>query len=437
MTDQNAKNPAEPAQLASHGAAPMTGRFMTPGDQAISHAALLLSALTVGRSHIAGLSEANTVPAVMAILRQLGVRIERHADGWQVDGLGVGGLLAPAGPLELAQTGSATPLLLGLLAPYGFSSQLAGGLQCQSLMAALGVALDDDGETVTLRGPSVPLQVTAPSASTKAALLLAGAQIAGISTIVEPVPTQDHMEKLLSQFGGAVTVTHDAAGVASISVTGLTPLRPCHVEVPGDPSLAAYPLLAGLIVPGSDLVVENVLINPTRTGLIDTLLEMGGDIQFLNQHETGGEHVADLRVRSSRLKGVRVTAEHAAAMLDDIALLVVAAAYAQGETVIEGLADLRGARLDAIVAGLVANKVAAQVSADRLTIMGSGAVEGGGTVLTQGDAGMAMSFLVLGLASQQPVTIDDASIIDAGFPGFVAAMSAIGARFAPVKGSLS
>lgn len=447
--------PARSAPLASRGASPLTGRFRTPGDKAISHRALILGALAVGHTTIEGLLEAEDVLATAVALRQVGVRIEQRDGAWHVYGLGVGGLLAPEQPLDLGNSGTGARLLMGLLAPYPFASRFTGGptltrrpmqplLDALAPIGASATDARDGGLPLTLRGPRIALPINhtmaAPSEQIKSALLLAGAQIAGTSTVIEPVATGDHTEKMLADFGGAVTVVSDEAGGATISVSGLTELRPRHVLVPGDPSSAAYPVVAALIVPGSELLIENVLINPTRTGLIDTLLEMGGDIQFLNQHEAGGEHIADLRVRSSRLKGIHVGAVHAASMLDDIPVLAMAAAYAQGETVIEGIGELREQecdRLAATAAGLAANKVTVSEGEDSLTIGGSGKVEGGGKVASRDDHRIAMSFLVLGLASHKPVTLDDTSAIAASFPDFVASMTALGARFEPVKGRSS
>lgn len=454
MTDILPQNPATPAPLASHGASPLKGRIATPGDRAISHRALLIGALAVGRSTIEGLMESRDVLATADALRQLGVRVDARADAWHVHGLGVRGLLAPQVRLDLDTSATGLPLLLGMLAPYGFASRFTGGpaltrRPLQDLLEALapiGTVVDDaveGGLPLTLRGPTHPLPfhhaATAPSDQIKSALLLAAAQIPGISTIVEPVPTLDHTEKLLAEFGAEIGVAVDDAGTTTVTITGMAELKPCRILVPGDPSSAAYALVAALIVPGSELVIENVLVNPTRTGLIDTLLEMGGDIQFINQRQAGGEHVADLLVRSSRLKGLRVDARHAATMLDDIPILAVAAAYAQGETVIEGLAQLRHEdcdRLAATAAGLAANKITVTEGEASLTVVGDGKVEGGGTVLSQSDHRIAMSFLVLGLASRRRVTLDDTSAIAASFPGFVAAMTAAGCRFETVKGRL-
>lgn len=455
MNEMPTEIAAAPAPLASHGASPLAGRFVTPGDLAIAQRALALAALAIGRSTIEGPPESADLLVIIAALRQLGVHVELRDGVWQVHGLGVGGLLAPQGRLDLKESADALYLLLGLVAPHAFSARFAGGpdLTRHSLRGLLdaldpiGIVIEeavDGGLPLTLRGPTSPLPIqhvmTAPSEAIKSALLLAALQITGTSTIVEPMPTRDHSEKLLAEFGASISLATDGAGATSITIAGLTDLRPRPIRVPGDPSLAAYAVVAALVVPGSDLVVENVLVNPLRTGLIDTLLEMGGDIQFINQREVAGEHVADLRVRSSRLKGTRIIAEHAAPMLDDIAILAVAAAYAHGETVIEGLSALRelpGDRLAAIAAGLAANKVSVVEGDDSLTIGGSDKVDGGGRVSSRDDPVIAMSFLVLGLASRRRVTLDDTNAIARSFPGFVAAMAATGARFETPKGRKS
>ncbi|WEK04082.1 MAG: 3-phosphoshikimate 1-carboxyvinyltransferase [Candidatus Devosia phytovorans] len=449
MTDQI---PATPAPLACHGASPLAGHFATPGDKAISHRALILAALAVGQTTIEGLLDSDDVRATAAALGHLGVSVEEHDDVWHVHGLGVAGLMAPQVRLDMGNSGTGLRLLLGLLAPYDFPTRFTGGptLTRRPLralldaLAPIGVVVEetvDGGLPLTRRGPSLPLPfhhvMAAPSDQIKSALLLAAAQIPGTSTIVEPVSTSDSTEKLLADFGASISVTQDDGGGATITVNGLTELRPRPLTVPGDPSSAAYAVVGALVVPGSDLVVSNVLINPTRTGLIDTLLEMGGDIQFINQRELGGEPIADLRVRSSRLKGISVSANHAASMLDDIPVLAVAAAYADGETMIEGLAELRHQECDRLAAtagGLAANKVTVTEGEDSLTIVGTGKVDGGGTVESRADHRIAMSFLVLGLASKRPVTLDDTNAIAASFPGFVVAMAAAGARFETVKG---
>lgn len=441
-----------PVPLAAHGADPLTGRFTTPGDKAISHRALIIGALAVGRTTIEGLLEADDVLATAAALRQLGVGIERGEAAWLVDGLGVNGLLEPREPLNLGNSGTGARLLMGLLAAYPFATRVEGGPTLERrpmrpLLDALepvGVSVEPaggEGLPLTLRGSRWPLPVSQTLAvaddQIKSALLLAGLHVAATTTLVEPGPSRDHTENLLSAFGADISSVTGPDGKITITLAGLPELKPRHVVVPGDPSSAAYAIVAALCVPGSDLLVENVLINPTRTGLIDTLLQMGGDISFLNQHESGGEHVADLRVRSSRMKGVHVDAAHAAAMLDDIPALAVAAAFAQGETRIEGLAALRVQECDRLAAafdGLVANQVDAKQPGDALIIAGGGRVEGGGLVESRGDHRIAMSFLVLGLGSRHKVTLDDTAPIGASFPGFVATMTELGARFEQVKG---
>lgn len=442
----DAESPLQP--LSAHKSGPLSGRFATPGDKAISHRALIAGALAVGRTSIHDLLIADDVLATANALRALGVAVDIDDTQCVVQGLGVNGLLAPAAPLDFGNSGTGARLMLGLLAPYRFTSQFTGSATLtrrpmQSLFDALGamgmsVLESAAGQLpATIRGPgtAVPIHHTMaePSEQIKSALLLAGLAIPGTTTIVEPVPTPDHTERMLAAFGADIVTSLDETGAATIRLTGLPELKPRRVIVPGDPSAAAYAIVAALIVPGSDLVIENVLINSNRTGLIDTLLEMGGDIAFTNQREAGGEHVADLRVRSSRLRGVRIPAEHARAMLDDIPALAVAAAYADGSTAIEGIASLREQecdRLAAIAAGLAANGVECLEGRDQLLVKGVGAVPGGGRVETQGDHRIAMSFLVLGFASTAPIAIDDARPIAASFPGFVAAMKAAGANIA-------
>lgn len=442
-----------PTPLASHGADPLSGRLAVPGDRAIAHRALILAALTVGRTSIEGLPETGDILATVKALRQLGAHIESHDAAWQVDGLGVGGLLEPEQPMAFDNWGEAVPLLLGLLAPHDFTSRLLGGpllmarplhdvLDALALTGAREVDANDGRLPLRFAGAgmALPMRQTAASEAVKSALLLAAVQTAGTSVIAEPIATRDHTEKLLAAFGADLAMAETETGGTTITVRGRRHLRsPRRLVVPGDPSMAAYGVVAALIVPGSDLVVEGVLVNPLRTGLIDTLLEMGGDIQFLNQRDMGGEHVADLRVRSSRMKGVRIDSAHAAAMLDDIAILSIAAAFAQGETRIEGLGALRGLetdRLASLAAGLAASKVGVAEGEDSLTISGTGKVDGGGTITTRRDAAIAMSFLVLGLASRHKVTVDDAGSIDATFAGFIAALTAAGGRFPPIKGRL-
>lgn len=437
--------------LTATASSPLSGRFATPGDKAISHRALILAGLTVGQSSIDGLLEADDVLATAAALRQLGVTIVKQGDAYIVSGLGVRGLGQPAGELDLGNSGTGVRLLMGLLAPYDFATNFTGDATLtrrpmRSLLDALReigtkvTSAEGDRLPLTLEGPAMARPIhhisVTPSEQLKSALLLAGLHSPGTTTIVENVPTRDHTEKLLAAFGAEIATSVDDAGAATITLAGMPDLRPQHVVVPGDPSSAGYGIVAALIVRKSDLLVENVLINPTRTGLIDTLLEMGGDIQFINQRETGGDIVADLRVRSSRMKGVTVSAEHAALMLDDIPTLAVAAAFAEGTTLIEGLAELREQecdRLAATLAGLKANGVDCALRGDALAINGTGSVAGGGVAQSFGDHRMAMSFLVLELGAKKGASVDDSAPILASFPHFAATLAALGAQFDPAE----
>src|SRR5690606_26310033 len=288
-------------------------------------------------------------------------------------------------------------------------------------LRAIGVEVveDHDGRLpIALRGPETPLpvdyRVPMASAQVKSALLLAGLVIPGESRVIESVMTRDHTEKMLEGFGADIRIATDDAGVRTITVRGLPDLRAQSLVVPGDPSSAAFPLVAALIVPGSEVLIENVLLNATRTGLIDTLIEMGGDIALENRRASGGEDIADLRVRHSRLRGVRVPPERAPAMIDEYPVLAIAAAFAQGRTEMPGIEELRvkeSDRLSAVARGLEANGVACTEGHDFLVVEGRGGVAGGGVVETHLDHRIAMSFLVMGLASDAPVTVDDGAMI--------------------------
>jgi 3-phosphoshikimate 1-carboxyvinyltransferase len=441
-----------PRPLSARRSDPLRGRLRVPGDKSISHRAVILGAMAMGQTRIEGLLEGADVLSTIGAMRALGAKIEKHDiekhDAvWQVNGLGVGGFLEPQGPLDFGNAGTGVRLAMGALAPYGFTSHFIGdaSLSARPMRRVLdplrniGVELvsHDDGKLpISLRGPRTPLpihyRVPMASAQVKSSLLLAGLFIPGITTIVEPVMTRDHTEKLLAAFGAQIEITTDAAGERTINLVGLPDLRGQSVAVPGDPSSAAFPIVAGLVVPGSDIIVENVLMNATRTGLIDTLLEMGGDIAFLNQRNAGGEDVADLRVRSSRLKAIAVPADRAPSMIDEYPVLAIAAAFADGETRMEGLAELRvkeSDRLSAVAMGLAANGVDCVEGPETLIVRGNGRVAGGGQVASHLDHRIAMSFLVMGLASKNPVTVDDTAMIATSFPNFVEGLEALGARF--------
>lgn len=441
MTQTNPSSPAAPQPLVSRGAAPLSGTLRVPGDRLTAQFGLMLAALAVGCSSLEGLTATPDLLASAETLRRLGVTITIEGQVWHINGLGTGGLLQPEAPL-VPGSAEGSALLLGLLAPYPFTTQMVGPFaQAEpALRAALApiAQIEKDSDGLSLRGSPLPLPLhhtlAAPDAVTRMALLLAAAQTRGISTLIESHAGPDHAEKLLAGFGARLETHQDEAGAGTLALTGLAELSPQRLAIAGDPALAAYPAVAALIVPGSELTIENVLINPARTGLIDTLLEMGGDIMFLNQREMAGEHVADLRVRSSRMKGITLSSDHGAAMARDLALLAVAAAYAEGETLFAGEWDARGA---ALAAALGASKVSATITTDGLRIAGTGKVEGGGRPVATPDPRIAMSLMVLGLASRKRVALEDAGGIDDLFPGFIQTLKGAGARIEPRKGRAS
>jgi 3-phosphoshikimate 1-carboxyvinyltransferase len=304
----------------------------------------------------------------------------------------------------------------------------------------LGVqVLARSGDTLpaTIRGPDalVPIEYRLPvaSAQVKSAILLAALNSPGVTSVIEPTATRDHTERMLTAFGAAIDIETAEDGARVIRVQGGQPLKPQKIVVPSDPSSAAFTIVAALIVEGSDVTVENVLLNPTRAGLLDTLVEMGGDIAIVNRRSVGGEDVGDIRVRASKLKGVKVPPERAPSMIDEYPILAVAAAFAEGDTLMEGIGEMRvkeSDRIAAMVAGFRANGIATEETPESLLVHGGAAVAGGGTVETRLDHRIAMSFLVLGLASDKPVTIDDARPIATSYPEFRNLMTGIGANFA-------
>jgi 3-phosphoshikimate 1-carboxyvinyltransferase len=297
------------------------------------------------------------------------------------------------------------------------------------------LARSGDRLPATVRGPDtlVPIEyrVPVPSAKVKSAILFAALNSNGITTVIEPIATRDHTERMLAAFGAGIEIEQGNDGSRIIRVEGGRALKPQSITVPGDPSSAAFPIVAALIVPGSDVTIENVLLNPTRTGLIDTLIEMGGDITIVNRRAVGGEDVGDIRVRGSKLKGVTVPATRAPSMIDEYPVLAVAAASAEGDTLMEGIGEMRvkeSDRIATVVAGLKANGVAVEDAPESMLVHGGATVAGGGTVSTRLDHRIAMSFVVLGLAAEKPVTVDDARPIATSFPGFDALMAGLGAE---------
>ncbi len=424
-----------PTPATFRPAGPLTGRMRVPGDKSISHRALMLSALAVGRSTVAGLLEGEDVIATAAALRAMGATIERTAPGeWAIDGVGVGGLLQPDRALDMGNSGTSARLLLGLIASHPIAATLIGDASLSRRpmarvthpLSLMGAEFTGDRLPLTVRGlcPAVPMtyRLPVPSAQVKSAVLLAGLNTPGVTRVEEPVASRDHTERMLAGFGAAVRV-EQAGGVRSIAVSGEAELVPQALTVPGDISSAAFFLVAALLVPGSDLVIEGVGVNPTRAGLLTVLRTMGGDIVEQDVREVGGEPVADLRVRHSALTGVDVDPALAPSMIDEFPILFLAAAHARGVTRTAGLEELRvkeSDRLSTMATALSAIGAAVEERPDGLTIRGTdGApLAGGGSVATHLDHRVAMTMAAAGLASRDGVTLDDTDPIATSFPGF-------------------
>ena len=432
-------------------AGPLRGTIRVPGDKSISHRALMLSALAVGESHISGLLEGEDVLATAAAMRAMGASIERSGAGeWRVHGVGVGGLLQPQAALDMGNSGTSTRLLMGLVASHAITASFIGDASLSkrpmgrvidplSLMGADFTASPGGRLPLMLRGacPAVPITYRLPvaSAQVKSAILLAGLNTPGITTVIEPVPTRDHSERMLAGFGADLTIETDADGVRTISIRGEAELKPQTIEVPGDPSSAAFFMVAGLIVPGSDIVIENVGMNATRAGLYGVLRAMGGQIEAVNWREVGGEPVADLRVQYSQLTGITVDPAIVPSMVDEFPVLFVAAALAKGRTVTTGLDELRvkeSDRISAMAAALTAIGARVTETADGLMIDGTGGELLTGTkagdppITTHLDHRIAMSMAVAGLVSRDGVEVDDTRPIATSFPMFEQLLAGLG-----------
>lgn len=417
-----------------------------PGDKSISHRALMLGGLSTGQTRIEGLLEAEDVLNTAKAMQALGCPVRKDGDTWIVLGRGVGGLTQPDGDLDFGNAGTGTRLMMGIIAGHDMRVRLTGDASLSRRpmgrildpLTKMGVEVEGGAKQLPLvmRGSSqlVPIEYRLPvaSAQIKSAILFAGLHAMGRTTVIEPEATRDHTERMLRHFGGTVDV-EERGGARYVTVTGGTELSGQDVMVPGDPSSAAFLLAGALMVPGSDVTITGVLVNPTRTGFYTTLQEMGADIAFLNPREEGGEPIADIRVRHSRLKGVRVPAARAPSMIDEYPILACLAAFAEGETRMDGLAELKvkeSDRLAATAAGLVANGITAKVDGDTLVVTGGARVPGGGVVKTHLDHRIAMAFLTLGLGAEMPVTVDDTAMIATSFPEFRALMEKLGAQFA-------
>jgi 3-phosphoshikimate 1-carboxyvinyltransferase len=436
--------------LTGRRAGPLKGRVQVPGDKSISHRALILGALTVGETRVTGLLEGEDVLNTGKAMRALGAHVERIGAGaWRVQGVGVGGFRAPDGVLDFGNSATGVRLGMGAVAGCPITATFDGDASLRrrpmgrildpiGLIGARTVEARDGGRlpvTVTGARDPVPIEyrTPVPSAQIKSAVLLAALAAPGITTVVESEASRDHTERMLTHFGAEVTVAPEGPHGRKITLKGEPELTPAPVVVPADPSSAAFPLVAALIVPDSEVILTNVMTNPLRTGLITTLREMGAQIEMLDVRRDAGEEMADFQVRGSALRGVTVPAPRAPAMIDEYPVLAVAASFAEGTTVMRGLKELRvkeSDRLAAIADGLRANGVEVEIDGDDLIVHGKGRAAGGGMVATHMDHRIAMAFLVMGLASEQPVAVDDTSFIATSFPGYVAMMRGLGADLA-------
>lgn len=428
---------------------PLTGRIRVPGDKSISHRSIMLGALAVGETRVTGLLEGEDVLSTAAAMRAMGATIERDAGGmWHVHGVGVGGLLQPQAALDMGNSGTSTRLLMGLVATHPITATFVGDgslskrpmgrvIDPLSTMGAEFTASPGGRLPLTLRGisPAVPIEYRLPvaSAQVKSAILLAGLNTPGITTVIEPIPTRDHSERMLRGFGAELTVDLADDGARVIRVRGEAELKPQEIVVPGDPSSAAFFVVAALLVEGSDLVVENVGLNPTRAALFDVLRLMGGSIEELDRRDVGGEPVADLRVRHSLLTGINVDPAVVPSMVDEFPVLFVAAALAKGRTVTTGLEELRVKESDRISAMRAALELAgAKVTEteDGLIIDGTGGdplpgTADGASVATHLDHRIAMAMAIAGIASKRGVEVDDTRPIATSFPVFESLLASV------------
>lgn len=434
-------------KMTASRSGPLSGRAEVPGDKSISHRALILGALSVGRTEITGLLEGQDVLDTAKAMAAFGATVTRHGPGeWSVDGVGVGGFAEPEAVIDCGNSGTGVRLVMGCMATSPISATFTGDASLRkrpmgrvtdplALFGARAHGRAGGRLPMTLVGAAEPVPVTytppMASAQVKSAVLLAGLNAPGQTVVIERTPTRDHTERMLRGFGAEVTVEPTPEG-NRITLTGQPELRAQSVAVPRDPSSAAFPVCAALLVPGSEILVPGVSQNPTRNGLFLTLREMGADISFENPREEGGEPVADLRVKYSPLTGIEVPAARAASQIDEYPVLAAVAACASGTTIMRGVRELRvkeSDRIDAMARGLEACGLRVEEDEDTLIVhgLGPGAVPGGATVATHLDHRIAMSFLVLGLVSEKPISVDDGSPIATSFPVFEELMRGLGA----------
>ncbi|MEY3005028.1 MAG: hypothetical protein RLZZ491_2204 [Pseudomonadota bacterium] len=440
---------AAPVPMIARSGAPLTGRAVVPGDKSISHRALILGALAVGETVITGLLEGQDVLDTAKAMRAFGAQVSRDDDGtWHVHGVGVGGFAEPSDVIDCGNSGTGVRLIMGAMASTPITATFTGDASLRSRpMARVTDPLALFGASAVGRaGGRLPMTITGaaqaqpvryktpvPSAQVKSAVLLAGLNAPGTTVVIESEATRDHTERMLAGFGAEITTEIMPEGRV-ITLTGQPELKPQTIAVPCDPSSAAFPVCAALIVPGSDVVVPNIGLNPTRAGLFETLREMGADLTYENLRDEGGEPVADLRARySPAMTGIEVPPERAASMIDEYPILSVVAANAEGATVMRGVKELRvkeSDRIAAMAAGLRAAGVTVEDGPDWWIVhgRGPGGVAGGVTVATHLDHRIAMSFLIAGMAAAHPITVDDAGPIATSFPIFEPLMRGLGAR---------
>ncbi|MBC7578873.1 MAG: 3-phosphoshikimate 1-carboxyvinyltransferase [Tardiphaga sp.] len=440
----------QPTPLAARKSSALTGRERVPGDKSISHRALILGALAVGETRISGLLEGEDVLNTAKAMQALGAKVVRSGEfAWSVRGVGVAGFAAPKQALDFGNSGTGCRLVMGAVAGCPIEATFDGDASLRgrpmrrivdplALMGARVIDSQDGGRLpMRLQGARDPLPIMyrtpVASAQIKSAVLLAGLAAPGVTTVIETEASRDHTELMLRHFGAQLVSENEGRHGRKISLTGQPELRGADVVVPADPSSAAFPIVAALIVPGSDIVLTDVMTNPLRTGLFTTLREMGASIEESEIRGDAGEPMAQFRIRASNLRGVEVPPERAPSMIDEYLVLAVAASFAEGTTIMRGLQELRvkeSDRLEATAAMLRVNGVKVEIIGDDLVVEGTGHVPGGGLVATHMDHRIAMSALVMGLASDRPVTVDDTAFIATSFPDFIPMMRRLGAEFA-------
>ncbi len=438
-----------PKPLEARLSGPLTGKARVPGDKSISHRALILGALAVGQTRVSGLLEGEDVLNTAKAMRVLGAQVKRTGDfAWAVRGVGVAGFAQPQVPLDFGNSGTGCRLVMGAVAGCPITAVFDGDASLRGRpmrrvldpLELMGARVGSSGAggrlPLTLDGARDPLPILyrtpVASAQIKSAVLLAGLAAPGLTTVIETEASRDHTELMLKHFGAQIVSEREGSHGRKIALAGQPELHGADVVVPADPSSAAFPIVAALIVEGSDIVLSDVMTNPLRTGLFTTLREMGASIEESELRGDAGEPMAQLRVRASKLRGVEVPPERAPSMIDEYLVLAVAASFAEGTTIMRGLQELRvkeSDRLQATAAMLRVNGVKVEIAGDDMIVEGKGHVAGGGLVATHMDHRIAMSALVMGLAADKPVKVDDTAFIATSFPDFIPMMRGLGAEF--------